>query len=450
MIASLQARYYRTSPVPGAHWVALAALGAIALATFVSRDVTRIGEILAVVLGLVSALHMRRHVRHWWLLAVFFVYLAWILFVDLVVSITPDDVNVERFQRRYLKQYFFFFAGWWVGAARHGPQALVSLGIAGCLIGLAVLGGADDWARPLAGRRADFGFHNAQHTALYFSTVLLGVVYLGGEALGLRRRSLRIGCIAVCLAVGALAIVVLDATQTRQTWVALGAGSLVGLVACLVALRRRTGALPGTRRSRRAAAAVAVVVLGALVVANPLDGAWERTQSELDNVAALLSGERPATYGSTSTRLLQWQAGLAFIAERPVTGYGGGANGTLMERSDLPRELKDDYGHFHNSYLEHTLHYGAVGTALWLTGLVVLGLRVSLAVRRGRLSGHGAFFAAGWLGYFAAVNAFESYINYDSGFYVLIIAGGAIYGLTAAPRWVDPGSASTAPWSAST
>jgi len=429
--------HYRSSPVPGGHWLALLGVLTVAVMTFVSRDITRTGEILAFVLGLISARCMFRSDAHWWLLLGVIAYAGWMLLIDLTVSITPEAINVEKYQRHYLKQYFFLFSGWWVGSARWWPNALLLAGLAGCLLGLAALSSSDHWQQAIAGRRTDFGFHNAQHTALYFGTGLFALIHLAGEAGKLAGRWSQAAALTACAAGMALCLFILTATQTRQTWLALAVSALVVLIALRPDRSLRARA---SRRARVAGAALMAAVVLALLVLTPLEDDWERTVGEWDDVAQLLDGQPPDRYSSITVRLLQWQTALHYIGQRPLTGYGGGSNTALIAMSTLPEPLRASYGHFHSSYLDSSLHYGLVGTALWLLGIVVLFGRAWVTARRGRTKTASAVFLLGWIPYFATLNVFESFINYESSYYAVFIAGGAIYGLTMPHRSPDPAS----------
>ncbi|TQE98681.1 MAG: O-antigen ligase family protein [Spiribacter salinus] len=418
---------YLTSPLPGVHWIALASVLTVSVMMFISRDVTRLGELLTFLLGILSARAIARTDRHGWLLAVMIAYAMWMLLVDLTVSITPEDVNVEKHQRHYVKQYFFLFAGWWVGGTRWGPNLLLLGGLIGCAAGLAILSNPEHWIRAVDGSRTDFGFHNAQHTALYAGSCLFALFHLAGESRNFRDRRLRLTVLTACTAGGLLCAFILAATQTRQTWVAL----TLAAVCVLLALSPSWPTLHAfLRRHRGSSAALFTVFALILVTLNPLSGAWQRTANEWEHVEAYVAGETPQRYSSITIRLMQWRTAMDFISDRPLMGYGGRSNGTLMEMSDLPEALKDSYGHFHNSYLESTLHYGLIGTALWLIGLLVLFARGWKAVRKGRLKGLSAVFAVGWVPYFAGLNLFETYINYESAYFAVFVAGGALYGLT--------------------
>jgi len=432
---------YEAAPWLLVTWLALASIAVIILANFVSREVTRQGEFGLLLATLVTMVRIRRVDPGWWLYGALVAYALWMGVIDHFLSIAPERVNPEQYPRRYLKQYCFLLSGWWVGMRPRLGLWLLAGGVAGFAIGLVGLSDMDQWPQAWRGARVDFDFHNAQHTALYAMSCLFALGYLVTRAWGLRAAWMRYG--AVFLASGGLLVglFVLSATQTRQSWVALVA-ALIGVGVVILWCHRTSSAIAVWRVHRWKVMTIMLLALIAGVVFNPINGVWQRTQGELDNVAQLLSGKEPDNYSSITVRLSTWRVALEAIVERPLTGYGGGSNGIILNHSNLPQSLRDRFGHYHNSYLGSTIHYGLPGLVFWLLGPLYLLRRSLDAYQRSEISTAAMVMSVGWLFYFLTVNAFETYINYDSSWYVVLIMGGTIYAWTLRPRAHCPVKAS--------
>lgn len=88
--------------------------------------------------------------------------------------------------------------------------------------------------------------------------------------------------------------------------------------------------------------------------------------------------ERLARDAGELSRPILWRAAWNMFLDRPVTGTGAGSYSVLFE-AHRPAGFVDDPQWAHNDYLNTLSDYGAVGFALWLGGVAVLGCR-----RRGR------------------------------------------------------------------
>lgn len=430
---------FRTAPFGWVHQLAVASLLLYSVSALaLDRDLVRVFELLAVLAMLASLPWVIRVRPNAVLLGLLLALVGWMLWVDHSIPAVPEDLNVAKFERLYARQFLFLVAGWWIAASLANARVLVLAGVVGCLAGLAVESALADWGHAFTGRREDFGFHNAQHTALYFGSVLLALPALVAPIRNCRRPRLRLAAFAVLAGVGLLCVLILGATQTRQTWVAL----IPAGITVLAVLRLGYGMRPRWRG--RAFVGVIVAAVAVLAMVNPWQGAWQRTASELDEIASLIDPDTPAESSSITIRLSQWRFALETIAERPLVGHGGGMTGKLLQQSDAPAYARGGpdqahagFGHVHNGYLEMAIHYGLVGLLLWLAALGVLLRQALAALCAGRLDPGFAAFALAWPVYFLAVNLFESFIRYDSSSYVVFVFAGAIYGATLVGRGGD-------------
>nr|WP_281505960.1 O-antigen ligase family protein [Chromohalobacter nigrandesensis] len=227
-----------------------------------------------------------------------------------------------------------------------------------------------------------------------------------------------------CLALGLtiLGLVGVAVTQTRAVWLALVI-VLVGLLLVgLVFLCRQ--------RHRQALSAKSVVVFIAVasmlaMLGYSLAPSFEkRLHASQATIQALETGsfdEIPLKNG-TGVRLHTWMYALERISERPLTGWGAESRKPLIDEGPFPDWMKNRFGHFHNSYLEILLAYGALGmlALVILTWMILKG--TFLLLRSGRRY-WGVGLLATWA-FFFIINMFESYLIFNSGMYFYIIVGG--------------------------
>ena len=132
-------------------------------------------------------------------------------------------------------------------------------------------------------------------------------------------------------------------------------------------------------------------------------------------------------YTSAGIRLHTWQEAARWIAERPFVGWGGNGRSLIFDHSThLPEQIKQRFGHLHNSYMDLLVNFGLLGLAL-LAALVYWLVSRSLRYHRaGLLPGGSLVFCLSFTAFFGVINLFESYLFYDSGHLVLAIVGGGL------------------------
>ena len=109
-------------------------------------------------------------------------------------------------------------------------------------------------------------------------------------------------------------------------------------------------------------------------------------------------------------------------------GWGGRGSRPLIDHSDLFSEkFKNNFNHLHNSYLQVLVEIGFIGAMFIVTLIVLLG-RANIGAYQSRRMPLDAFLFS-WLFFFfwLVVNAFESYIIYPSGTYLVAMVTGFFY-----------------------
>jgi len=320
-----------------------------------------------------------------------------------------------------------------LGGQARNAYTLWALALCGLLLSPWISGnGWQEWQQGLTGMRIDFGLHNAQHTAMLFGTGALGLLAFAPGILRNRR-----GCWvwrAGWLLALATCITALLLTQTRAGWVGMLAALVVIACAGIVALRQHF------HSHRRYIAAATVAACSAATLAGYLslgEIVSHRLHEEQQTIDLVQQGEiEKIPFNSAGIRIHTWAEALEWIAQRPLVGWGGNGRSLIFDHSqNLPDDIKQRFGHLHNSYLDLLVNFGLIG--LLLLGALVYWLlnRTLRYYRTGRISGSNLVFGLSFAVFFGVINLFESYLFYDSGRYVLaLIGGGLLTQLWAAKR----------------
>jgi O-antigen ligase len=136
---------------------------------------------------------------------------------------------------------------------------------------------------------------------------------------------------------------------------------------------------------------------------------------------------------SAGVRLHQWNLALDLIKEKPILGHGGSTKKHLIKISNMPKRAIGNFGHFHNSYLELGVAYGLGATFIFIFILGFLLYRIIKAYKNNKISSEFALWGVSWIVFFAIINSFESYVMYRTGYFLFIVFGGIIYGITSKP-----------------
>lgn len=281
-------------------------------------------------------------------------------------------------------------------------------------------GGLAEWQRGLAGERIDFGLHNAQHAAMLFGTAALGIAAFFPRIIASGHRLLALAWLALL----AICIAAVVASQTRGVWAGFIAGALTLATIRVMELRnryRRRTIFAGAVATAVCTLAIGYIALGDIVS--------QRLAAERETLHLLQQGQLEKVPDTTSAgvRLHTWREALNWIAEHPLVGWGGNGRSLIFDHStNLPESIKQNFGHLHNSYLDLLANYGLLGLALLVALVYWLVSRCLHGYRSGHLCAGDFTFCLSFTVFFAVINLFESYLFYDSGHLVMALVGGGI------------------------
>ncbi len=426
---------YQRAPSSIIAWLGLTSMFAFALFFWLSRDLGRICEVTAVCVIVFSAWQVWQQDRGEWLWLLMLGWLVFMLGVNMEAMLTYPQFEGDhiRYSRYYLRLFLFLVAGWWLGGNQITVYIFLGLGAIGLFVDVLVNSQAEEWMGLFSGQRVDFAFRNAQHTAILFSIILLGALCFWRRFWDIKIRWLQPGAIFIWLAMVIIPFLIITGTQTRQV---VPAFFLCLCATGVWAMRRTKDFRLQFRRFLLPCTFVGIAILVAVIVVDPFQGLQQRFAGERDTIFRVMRGDfNNVALDSAGIRIKLWQLAQKKILEAPFTGHGAATRYKLIENSDLSQDIKNNYQHFHNGYLEMGVAFGMPGLFMLPLLLSVLGIRLIRARHKNMVSEDFMLFGLLSLIFFATVNLFESYVMYRSGYFFMCITGGAIYTLTRPWTW---------------
>lgn len=345
----------------------------------------------------------------------------------------PDQIEPSiKITRHFLKPVLVLILAFGVALApRRTSWWLLLAATLGLITYLVMHSDITHWYDAWSGKRIDFGILNAQHTAMIFGTLLIGLISFGPRLFMLiRELHWSLATLALTVLIGATLFGVL-AAQSRATWLGMGAAALVGLgVAALVFKRNNSHASPRGRAWILSFALIGGVVVVGLIAFDADDRIAKRIASEDISMAELAEASAlSSTPTSSSTiRVASWAAAMQWFQERPLLGWGAGTTKQLIQRSEFFSErFKQRFGHLHNSFIESLVANGLIGTMLLMAMAIWIGIATVQGFVRGYVPGDVFIFAWSFFCFWFVVNLFESYILYPTGQYINAVVVGFIY-----------------------
>ncbi|UBU47592.1 O-antigen ligase family protein [Cobetia amphilecti] len=325
------------------------------------------------------------------------------------------------------KLFIFISVAWWLRGSTRNTLLLWGVAATGFLLTTFFLAPPNDenWITGLSGERADFGIRNAQHSAMFFGTLLLGLVAFSKRICQQgSRQGVRITLWGMALIIALAGIVV---GQTRAVWigtiVSLGLG--LSVWGGFVVMRRGVRQFLKYLSMFLAALALLMVVFG-LGLGDSLE---KRVNKESDVITQVLKGElTQIPYTSVGIRVNSWIAASEWIAERPLTGWGAKGKSLVMrETAWIPEKVAKKYGHLHNFFMETWVAYGLLGVLAIAALMIWIGRATWLAWRAGVMPSDMAFFGMIFFVFWMIINQFESYESMWTGLYIHnIVVGGLV------------------------
>jgi O-antigen ligase len=271
------------------------------------------------------------------------------------------------------------------------------------------------------GERVDFGIWNAQHTAMYFGVLtLLLLVFIKRWILN-PSQIFPLSRVFLFFAL-VFSIFALYVTQTR----AILLGAVLSLFC--IAVHFIFGKIAkGLKRSHLLMGSIGVIFVVTLFGYGITSIVAKRMSDEAETVHLIMDGHlNSLPYTSIGIRIHTWIEAAHHIEERPILGWGDKARSLVIKKSKiLPDDIRDNFGHLHNYYIETQLSYGLLGSVFLILFFAYVIREIYVSWKKDIISHDVGILSLCFIVYWLFINNFESYMSFNTGVFVLgLILGG--------------------------
>lgn len=350
--------------------------------------------------------------------SIFIQCLAWFL-----SRYSNPEWALEKPGLEYLTRFLIFIPiAWWVAQYKNGIWILFSsAALSICLSPWTTGYGLQEIFDGLNGKRIDFNLENAQHTSLFFGCVVVGVCCFLKRIYAINKFYILPAVIVIVYCLSAVFM-----SASRQSWLALF------VTAFLVALYFTIKAFKGSKTNNKLRIITlflfGFIGISSLLISN--DTVVNRVMQEkevLNDLSSLNFKDIP--YSSFGIRLHSWEAATNFIKEKPIFGWGSNGQTLVMKHTKwLPDDIRKNFGHLHNTYIEILVNFGALGFIFYVFMWCYFSKLVHKAVREKKLDEDIGYFFASFLCFWIIMNCFEAYQNYWTGTFCLQVIMAGIIG----------------------
>ena len=409
----IQTLFQRQTPQEQPTWLIIIGIASIAVYAFCRTGFDEIASVASIIATLTGFWGLYKYGRivnsH-----VFFRF-VWIAIFIQLISWGLSEYTTPEWAENYPKldkmtRWFVFIPlAWWVAQRQNAIWLIWGSAALGILVSPWTTGeGLSEIIRGIGGSRIDFGIRNAQHTALFFGSILIGLCCFTKPLYKCYKLSLipALLLISYCL-------LVIYINESRQAWLALII-TLVALSFYLVLQRFKQS----SRRKQLLLInffILGLIAFGSFLVTN--DKIVKRVMVDKETISAVAEMSfDDVPYSSFGIRFHSWMAASDFILKKPLFGWGHNGQSLVMEKTEwLPDWVKNGFGHLHNSYLEILVNYGLVGLFFYFSIWIIIGKMLFREINSGRVEKEFGYLFIAILLFWGVMNCFESYQNFWTG-----------------------------------
>lgn len=344
--------------------------------------------------------------------------LSWINGKSIIPEFISSVPRVERLARIFT---FIVIAYWLKGKVSrvYWLWGCFVVGfIAACLL---VPNSMQQITNGLHGARIDFGIKNAQFTSMFAGlSSLVSLFALPLILISQKKTVTKLFMYFTAIVFAGLSLVVLVISQSRQAWLAFTIAVIVMPIISAFLYKKLRLTL---------ATYLIIGLMGFYVSQSTI--IEQRTHKESDTISAIIESKTiPMT--SIGIRVNSWLAATDWIKANPILGSSPSAISQVIQQSDrFSPQLKQQFSHLHNFYMETLVSYGFVGLSL-IIALYYWVLR-SLFIYKEESEENQAqlplliVYAFGLIVYWTVINCFETFNSRSFGVFAQTIIFASIY-----------------------
>lgn len=330
--------------------------------------------------------------------------------------------------RYFLRLFLFIPIAYWLGGNIRNINIILLASATAIILSTFTRGdGLSEWLIGLHGERVDFKIINAQHTTFFMALILLGTItyYIPTiiKSWGKLSHTKKAVHTITILILSSLSFVGALISQTRGIWLALSISLLVIAVPYTFKFKQMK------KKRIIATILIGIPVLTTAILYSPLERIFYQRISMENNVFSqfISNGVDNLPYSSIGIRLHSWNEALKWIETRPIIGSGELAKSAVIQNSNFPEEIKHNFRHLHNYYLETIVCYGFVGLFLLILVYIILSKKIISLWKQYRELSNLALYCMCAMVLFIFANLFESYNSMWSGWVANNVIFATIY-----------------------
>ena len=349
----------------------------------------------------------------------------WIAIIIQLISwglsqlITPEWAEDIPKLDKITRWFVFIPLAWWIAQYKNAIWFVWGSAALGILVSPWVTGdGLNEIIQGINGQRIDFGIRNAQHTALYFGSILVGLCCFAKPLY----KKYKLSIIPITFLI-IYCLLVIYVNESRQAWLALIV-TLLAMSTYLVIKQLKKSS------KKQQLAVISIFFIGLASLTSILinnEKIVDRVMTEKEAISAVIALDfNNVPYSSFGVRLHSWMAATDFIKEKPIFGWGSNGKSLVMSHSEsLPEWVRNGFGHLHNTYLEILVNYGIIGLLFYFSIWIVIGKTLLTEIKSGNIKKEVGYLFISIFCFWAVMNCFESYQNFWTGvfYYNIFMAG---------------------------
>ena len=420
---SLANAFKRRTPAEQPTWLILLGIFSIALYAFTRTGFSEIAGVASAIATLTGFWGLFKYgkvvnshilFRFVWI-AIIFQLISW----GLSQYVTPEWAESSPKLDKITRWFVFIPLAWWVAQYKNATWHVWGCAALGILVSPWVTGeGISEIIRGLDGERVFFGLRQAQHTSLFFGVILIGFLCFTRTLLSKSKWL----AIPLFLAI-AYCILIIYINSSRQAWLALLITAF--FMASYFTIKRFNRA---TGKQKLVTLSLFLAgMLGLSIAITSNDTIVNRVMEEKEALGAIATlNFDDVPYSSFGIRLHSWVAATDFIKAKPIFGWGSNGRSLVMKKTEwLPDDIRKDFGHLHNIYIEMLVNFGIVGLAFYISIWVVMAKSLFKQIRAGKIEKQVGYFFMSFVCFWSIMNCFEAYQNFWTGvFYFTIFMTG--------------------------
>ena len=331
----------------------------------------------------------------------------------------------------------FSAMGYWIGGTLKNIYIFLIIAFIGLLFSLFSVDVISAFSDVLHSKRVSFGLNPNIQAMLFGLSIIAFIAFSNNFFLFRCSKPYKFLFSVIYISFFLLSLVVFFGSQSRSTTLSLDLLLVLLIVHVMVKVYKGKAFIQSKGR-------LAILVGFSIIffTASSHTMSVRGTGEEMKELSGVKLESIPMT--SLGIRLNLWFESISWIKQKPLHGWGGGANKGVVQQFNLHKENNIKVFNLHNSYIEFILSYGLAGLALIFYMFYFLNRKI-LKLSQIKPEYNGIWYYTFYGSLFMLLNNFtDSFLFLGGGIYAMAILLAPAYTLYLSSLYKDFGSLNTA------